>query len=666
LIIYLLDVIIYKNNKIATIIYKILPNNMNLLDNLNKEQKKAVLGQENNILVLAGAGTGKTTTLAKRIARLIMDGVDPMQIMAVTFTNKASKEIRERVASVLPTNENIHDLLIGTFHGICNRMIRANYSELGLSPSYQIIDANEQKDIIKKIVKNNNEILEIDGSLEIKDSHIVNLSLSKISRMKEDGVSWENAKNPPDVDWNLVAIFKLYETIKNASGFLDFTDLLIYGVKLLENKKIGEHYSDLYEYLLVDEFQDTNKLQMRWIKLLNPENLFVVGDDDQSIYKFRGAEIKNILGFVDNYKGAKIISLEQNYRSTPEILSVANAIIDYNEFRHYKELWTDNESGDIVKVMKCVSGNDESKKVIKRISKLLSQGEDPSEIAIIYRANHLSRLFEKPLMREGIGYQITGGIGFWQRKEIKDVLSYFAIIMNNKNHIALERSLKYPSRGIGQKTIEKIINFAEEESITYFDAIDKMTENGKITGKGKKTIIDYMNIIRACDDMGIADTLKTIIDGVDVNQIYKHEDDKERLDNINELLAAGIEAEDDGISKEDFLSNASLLGSIDDKSREGKNINLTTVHSAKGLEFKYVFLVGMEDGTFPSNRSLGSQEDIEEERRLCYVGATRAKKELVMSHAMTRTAGGSFNKPCYKSRFLAEIPDKLIKKVKSV
>ena len=639
---------------------------MNLLDNLNREQREAVLGRQNNILVLAGAGTGKTTTLAKRIGRLVMDGVDPMQIMAVTFTNKASIEIRERVASVLPANENLHSLLIGTFHGICNRMIRSNYSELGLSPNYQIIDSKEQKDIIKNIVKNNSDILEMDTSVEIKDSHIVNLSLSKISRMKEDGIRWEDAQNPVDVDWNLVGIFKLYEAIKSASGFLDFTDLLIYGVKLLENEKIGGYYSELYEHLLVDEFQDTNKLQMRWIKLLNPINLFVVGDDDQSIYKFRGAEIKNILGFVDNYNDAKVISLEQNYRSTPEILSVANAIIDYNEYRHYKELWTDNEGGEAVKVMKCVSGNDESKKVIKRITRLLNMGEDPSEIAIIYRANHLSRLFEKPLMREGIGYQITGGIGFWQRKEIKDVLSYFAIIMNNNNHIALERSLKYPSRGIGQKTIEKIINYAEEGSITYFEAVDKMVESGKITGKGKKTIVEYMDIIRSCENLGIADTLKAIIDGVDINQIYKHEDDKERLDNINELLAAGIEAEDDGISKIDFLSNASLLGSVDDKSREGKNINLTTIHSAKGLEFKYVFLVGMEDGTFPSSRSLGSQEDIEEERRLCYVGVTRAKKELVMSHAMTRTAGGSFNKPCYKSRFLAEIPDKLIKKVKSV
>lgn len=636
---------------------------MNLLDGLNKEQKQAVIVDNNRVLVLAGAGTGKTTTLVKRISRLLMDGVNPEQIMAVTFTNKAAKEIKIRLHELLGGKFDTYMVEIGTFHGICNKIIRGNAEKLGLKSNYQIIDTSEQKNIFKNIIKENIENLEIDDTLDIKESHILKISMNKITRLKEDGVLWSETKNPADVDWDMVEIFRLYEEYKDASGLLDFTDLLIYGVRVMENKELQEHYSYIYEHMLVDEFQDTNKLQMKWINLLNPENLFVVGDDDQSIYKFRGAEVKNILEFVNNNNGAESINLEQNYRSTPNILNVANSIIDYNEFRHYKKLWTDKEGGEDVSVLKCISANDEAKKIVNKIKELLSFGVEGKNIAVVYRSNHLSRLLEKPLMREGIGYQITGGVGFWQRKEIKDILSYFVLMQNRNNYIAFERSVKYPLRGIGGKTIQKIVNFAKEEGIDCIESISKLVGGGTIKGKAAGSLLEYINIVDGVVGDDIADCIEHIMKSVNVDELYKDEDDSDRLDNVNELLAAAIESDDEGIKKDEFLSNAQLMGSVDDKSKDD-SVSLTTIHSAKGLEFDYVFIIGMEDGVFPSQRSLGTQEDLEEERRLCYVGATRAKKKLVLSHAMTRSFGGNFNKPSYISRFISEIPDKLITRVK--
>lgn len=630
------------------------------ISKLNRQQQRAILSENNNILVLAGAGTGKTSTLTGRISKLIENGVNPQNILAVTFTNKAATEIKDRVSDMVSDDVSICKLTVGTFHGVCNSMLRENYGELGLSPYYQIIDASDQKNIIKTIVAENKELLEIDNSLDLKDSHIVNISLTKISRMKEDGITYKTARNSSDVDWDLVKIFELYEQTKFASSLLDFADLLILAVKLLQIDYIQEEYSKRWQHMLVDEFQDTNKIQIEWIDLIKSKNLFVVGDDDQSIYKFRGADIRNILSFGDKYSNPDIIYLEENYRSTSSILDVANSLIDFNVNRHQKSLWTKIAAGDPVEMDIYNSGSQEANKVINKIRKIISSGVSPSEIAIIYRANYLSRLLEKPLMKYGISYQITGGVGFWQRMEIKDVLSYLMLANNPMNFIALERSLKFPSRGIGNKTIQKIIDCSKDNSINLIEAVEFCLSNKLIKGKAGKSLSSYYQLINDIVNAGIYESILNVINSINISNIYSNEEDADRLDNVNELLAAAIEFEEAGSDINVFLSNATLLGSADNSSTDDC-VNLTTAHSAKGLEFEFVFLIAMEDGGFPSSRSLNDADDIEEERRLCYVAITRAKTKLNVSYSKTRTSGGSFNKPTHVSRFLEEIDPSLLK-----
>jgi len=627
---------------------------------LNSQQIKAVNSLKDRVLVLAGAGTGKTSTLVSRIINEIHNGIPPSEIVALTFTNKAANEIKERVANELTDQRLIADLTVGTFHGVANRMIRDNYEVLALNPYYQIIDASEQKKIIKEIVSENKDLLDVDDFEDVKDSHIVKISFLKISSMKEAGITYDQAQNPPDVDWDLVKIFELYEQKKYLASLLDFADILILCVKLLENEKVRSNYENRWTSMLIDEFQDTNRIQMRWINLINSRKLFVVGDDDQSIYKFRGADIENILQFEDTQKDPDIIYLEENYRSTKSILSVANSIISYNEVRHEKSLWTNNPTGKEVYVDKYNSAMQESTKVVERIDDLVMSGVSQSSIAVIYRANYLSRLLEKPLMRLGINYKITGGTGFWQRAEIKDVLSYLMVATNRDNHIALERSLKFPRRGVGAKTIQKIVNFSTENKLHLIDSINKMIEDKIIKGKVAISLKEYTGIIESLDFLGVSESVSTLLRAIKIRNIFSDESDIERLDNINELLAASIEFEQESGDLNHFLANASLMGSVDDKNATDA-VSLTTAHSSKGLEYDYVFIIGVEEGIFPSSRSISTKEDIEEERRLCYVAITRAKKELRISHAKTRTQGGDFNKPAYESRFIVEIDPDLIK-----
>lgn len=629
---------------------------------LNQQQQQAIASNNKRVLVLAGAGTGKTQTLTSRIIRLLDEDTPASSILAVTFTNKAAGEIKERV---LAKNQQGSGVMIGTFHGICNNMIRAHYFELGLSPYYQIIDAKEQKELIKQIVGEEKDLLEVDESQDIANAHIVKMSYSKIMDWKEAGVIPDVALNPADVDWDLVAIYKRYEGKKDLGGMLDFTDLLILGIKLLKIDDIQRKYNSVLEHMLVDEFQDTNAMQMEWIKLMNCENLFVVGDDDQSIYKFRGADVSNILDFPSNYESPEVVYLEENYRSSKNIITVANSLIGYNQTRHEKELWTMAESGSLVSIKQYNSAHEEAKMVVEKIRSLIASGTPESDIAIIYRANYLSRNFEKPLAKYGIPYRITGGVGFWQRKEIKDVLAYLVFYSNPNNHLALERCCSFPTRGIGKKTIMKVRDYAQSNNTNLLDAITLMGNEKILKGKAKNGLVALSDLINEFSDKNISEIVTDVINFTGCHSIYSSEDDKDRLDNLNELVAAAIEFENDDVDLIEFLANTSLLGSVDDTG-DGNCINLTTAHSSKGLEFPVVFLIAMEDGVFPSSRSLESIEDIEEERRLGYVSITRAKEHLFISHSSSRTVGGDFNKRMFASRFILEMGDESITKEKSL
>lgn len=624
---------------------------------LNTQQQKAVESNSNNILVLAGAGTGKTTTLVSRISNLIEKGVDAKNIVALTFTNKAAQEIKTRVNDA--TDNDAYDLRVSTFHGLCNLMIRINADEIGIDPTYQIIDASEQKSIIKNIVSEKRGELSVDSYKNIPDKEIVKISYSKISFMKERGVTHREAKNPSDVDWDLVRLFEMYEEYKRNSSLLDFADLLIIAVKMLKNEDIQDRYHNLWKYVLVDEFQDTNEIQMKFINLINPENLFVVGDDDQSIYGFRGADVGNILGFPSTHTDVETIYLEQNYRSTPQIVSVANSLIAYNEDRFEKALFTDENEGDDVYLDEYVSDRQEATKVSYKIQDLLSDGVSPEQIAIIYRANYISRAFEKPLMKLGITYRITGGVGFWQRQEVKNVISYLQFSENPNNSVSFERSVKFPPRGIGAKTIQKIIKHAEINKFNIIDAIEDLIASKNIKGKQKDKLELFVNIAEEIKEKNIYQSILYIMNEIDIDSIYSKKEDAERKQNVNELLSSATEFEQESDSKQDFLANAALLGSVDTEAKENA-ISLTTAHSSKGLEFDYVFLAAMEDGLFPSDRAI-IEGGLEEERRLGYVSITRARKQLRMSYSKKRTFGGSYGKAADLSRFLVEIDPELYK-----
>ena len=626
---------------------------MNILDNLNSEQKQAVLSNSPRILVLAGAGTGKTNTLTKRIARLVVDGVNPSTIIAVTFTNKAAQEIQERLHNSIGSIANVNDLFIGTFHGLCNRFIRAHAATLNLSSAYTIADTEDQKEILKYVVSEFKDDLDIDPGMDIKNSDIVKDAINRISNLKEHRIHPADAKNPPDIHWNFIKVYEHYEEIKEKSNALDFTDLLIKGVELFENDKISKKYSDYFKHMLVDEFQDTNSLQMRWIELFNTNNLFVVGDDDQSIYKFRGADVGYILDFNKSKTPTKVFKLEQNYRSTKNILEVSNHIIRDNINRHDKQLFTNSDAGDPVSINIYDAASDEGSKVVKSIDKLICSGVEPSDIAIIYRANYISRLFEKYLVNKAIKYKITGGIGFWQRKEIKDIISYMVMLVNPNFMPSFRRSIRTPSRGIGPKSIDKIELYAANNHLDLISAASAMIDEGIIKGALKKNLAAYLSVVRACSGKGIADVVRSIVSTLDLHKIYKSNEDDDRIENINGLVSAAIEFEQDSPEKtiEEFLSNATLLGSADESAPEDC-INLSTIHSAKGLEFKYVYLVSMEEGIFPSSRSCENEEDIEEERRLCYVATTRAMESLCISYAKSRMVNGNFNQAQRPSRFI--------------
>ena len=626
-----------------------------MFNKLNDKQKEAVMHIDGPCLVLAGAGSGKTKVLTERIVNLINNGVSPYNILAITFTNKAAREMRERVYNSI--EEEANKIFIGTFHSLGLKIVRENASVIGYSNNVTILDRDDVNTLIKRFMK----------ELNLDTEHYpVKSILNKISFAKNEGLSPEEfdkfAKAP--LDMAACKVYKMYESALKRSNSVDFDDLLILPLRIFKkDKSVLEKYQEHFKYILVDEYQDTNMVQYDMCKLLASKyrNLFVVGDMDQSIYSFRFANYMNVINFEKDNKDAKVIVLDENYRSTNNILNAANDVIKNNKERKEKNLWSSKGNGDKIKYIRCDNEQEEASTVVRLTKELLDKGEKPSEIAVLYRTNGQSRVFEEAFLKENIPFKIVGSYFFYNRKEIKDLISYMHLIYNNNDDASLERVINVPRRGIGSKTIERLRSEASISDKSMFEVVNSGKELGF-----KNLIIDLTNESKNTDLVGLVDV---ILDKTGIRKELEEKNDLEseiRLENLNEFKSIALAFQEKGIfSLEEFLENISLVSDKNEYKEVDDGINLMTLHSAKGLEFNDVFLVGMEEGIFPHNRSFESESELEEERRLCYVGITRAKEHLWLMNAKKRTLFGqvSMNFP---SRFIKEINSDLIDKEESV
>ena len=628
---------------------------MDYLKTLNDEQKKAVMHLNGPCLVLAGAGSGKTRVLTTRIAYLIDNGIPSYNILAITFTNKAAKEMKERVETLVPGNY----AFLGTFHSLGVRILRENSKECGLESNFTILDSDDVLSLIKRIMKNK----EIDPK-ELAPSYVRN----RISFIKNENLSPREIDNLFNTisEKRVLDIYQTYQELIHKNNSVDFDDLLVLPVELFKKyPEILDKYQEKFKYILVDEYQDTNEVQYQFNKLLASKyrNLFVVGDANQSIYGFRNANFRNILNFEKDYKDAYVVTLESNYRSTNNILECANCVIRNNKER--KELNLKGTIGDGVKTqyITCENGKMEALTIIDEIKKLYNQGYDYKDIGILYRTNGQSRLLEEVFLKENIPYNVVGAYYFYQRKEIKDLLSYLKLINNQNDDIALRRVINEPKRGIGEKAIENLSNEATRLGSSMFDAISKGRELAF-----KDLILD---MIKAQDNLSLTEFIDYVIDKSGMKESLTSEKSLEndlRLDNLEEFksVTASFEERTGSVNLSDFLEEISLVADISEHKEEKDAVTLMTIHSAKGLEFDCVFLCGMEEGIFPHQNSFGSDAEIEEERRLCYVGITRARKVLYLTNAHSRILYGreQVNPP---SRFIKEIDKDLLDvKVKSM
>ena len=626
-----------------------------MFNKLNDKQKEAVMHIDGPCLVLSGAGSGKTKVLTERIVNLINNGVSPYNILAITFTNKAAREMRERVYNSI--EEEANKIFIGTFHSLGLKIVRENAGVIGYSNNVTILDRDDVNTLIKRFMK----------ELNLDTEHYpVKSILNKISFAKNEGLSPEEldkfAKAP--LDMAACKVYKMYESALKRSNSVDFDDLLILPLRIFKkDKSVLEKYQEHFKYILVDEYQDTNMVQYDMCKLLASKyrNLFVVGDMDQSIYSFRFANYMNVINFEKDNKDAKVIVLDENYRSTNNILNAANDVIKNNKERKEKNLWSSKGDGDKIKYIRCDNEQEEASTVVRLTKELLDKGEKPSEIAVLYRTNGQSRVFEEAFLKENIPFKIVGSYFFYNRKEIKDLISYMHLIYNNNDDASLERVINVPRRGIGSKTIERLRSEASISDKSMFEVVNSGKELGF-----KNLIIDLTNESKNTDLVGLVDV---ILDKTGIRKELEEKNDLEseiRLENLNEFKSIALAFQEKGIfSLEEFLENISLVSDKNEYKEVDDGINLMTLHSAKGLEFNDVFLVGMEEGIFPHNRSFESESELEEERRLCYVGITRAKEHLWLMNAKKRTLFGqvSMNFP---SRFIKEINSDLIDKEESV
>jgi len=636
---------------------------MDILAGLNTQQRLAVEHGRGPALVLAGAGSGKTRVIAFRIAYLVQNSAArPENILAVTFTNKAAKEMRERVQKILGTSRSAEPL-ISTFHSFCVRLLRREIHHLGYKRDFSIYDTDDQKRLIKQTLE------EMKGpDLDITPREII----SRISYAKNQGVPPDRfaARFPSDVAKDLEYIYERYDSRLRNANSLDFDDLLLKSVAVLEKvPDLRKYYSNWYSYILVDEYQDTNRPQYELLRLLTcaHNNLFVVGDEDQSIYKFRGADIQNILKFEKDYPGTKVIKLEQNYRSSQTILRAAGAVVENNTERKGKTLWTENPSGDVISCRCSESPREEAYLVAAHIKNILKENPD-YRLAILYRANFLSRNFEDVLTEQGIPYAVVGSVAFFGRMEVKDLLAYLRVIFNPEDDVALLRILNTPPRGIGGTTVDALTSAALEKGVPILQMLREKANDPQFPGRAAKALQKFQELLDKWTGLQAtlapAALLETIVSDIQYKEMLQKQESsvetENRLFNINELIQAAAESEQRGETIAEFLDRASLSSELDHLNPNAR-VALMTLHSAKGLEFDAVFLAGMEEGLFPHSRSSDSDADLQEERRLCYVGITRARKKLFVTWTPFRkTYGPDSGFPAQPSRFLKEMPAELI------
>lgn len=643
---------------------------MSIYDTLNEPQRGAVYYTEGPLLILAGAGSGKTRVLTHRIAYLIEEkGVNPWNILAITFTNKAAGEMRERVDRLVGFGSE--SIWVSTFHSMCVRILRRHISLLGYDTNFTIYDADDQKTLMKDVCK----LLQIDTKI-YKERAL----LAAVSHAKNELVTPEEFRLNAGGDFSqrkIAEVYEEYEKQLKANNALDFDDLLIKTVQLFQTQAdVLEYYQERFRYIMVDEYQDTNTVQFELVRLLASKyrNLCVVGDDDQSIYKFRGANIKNILNFEQYFEDAKVIKLEQNYRSTSNILNAANAVIRNNAGRKDKTLWTDNGEGEKIQFRQFDSAYDEAEYIVDDIRKRVREKEySYHDNVILYRTNAQSRMFEEKFVTANIPYKIVGGINFYARREIKDLLAYLKTVDNGKDDLAVRRIVNVPKRGIGLTSINRVQDYAAAYNIGFYDALRAVDLIPNI-GRGASKLESFVALIEHfktdAEDMSISDLLKEIIEETGYIESLQAEDMVEaetRIENIDELLSKVAAYEEDCEDRNEpaslsgFLEEVALVADIDSLDEDTDYVVLMTLHSAKGLEFPNVYLAGMEDGLFPSYMTITADdpEEVEEERRLCYVGITRAEKELTLTCARRRMIRGEtqYNK---MSRFLKEIPMELL------
>ena len=637
-------------------------NKEELINGLNDKQKEAVLATDGPCLVIAGAGSGKTKVLTHKIAYDIESGIKPWNILAITFTNKAANEMKERIEKLI--GDAAKDLWMGTFHSICVRILRRYIDRIGYKTDFVIFDTSDQKTLIKECLKT----LKVDDKI-FTDRGV----LSEISNGKNEMLEPKayGVKYAGDFRKKTIAeIYELYQRRLRENNAIDFDDIINFTIKILsENPDVLDYYTEKFKYILVDEYQDTNKAQFTLVSLLASKygNVTAVGDNDQGIYSFRGADISNILNFERDFPGTRIIKLEQNYRCTGNILKAANAVIKHNENKYDKKLWTENEEGHLPCIYCGEDEYDEGRYIVEQINHLKTEEYyKNSDFTILYRMNAQSRAIEDILMREGIPYKVIGGLKFYERKEIKDIIAYLRLIHNSADNLSLKRIINEPKRGIGKTSIEQIQEISDKTGNSMYEIIRNAQEYGltRVFSNSRDFIeqIEYLKSKK--DELKISDLIKETLNKTGYTKALENENSVEaetRIENLEEFLTVAIEFEEESADNTlaEFLENITLSSDIDGMEDQDNSITLMTLHSAKGLEFPVVFLVGMEEGIFPGYKSIGEPQALEEERRLFYVGITRAKQYLYLTCAKHRTIFGStsYNQV---SRFVKEIPEELL------
>ena len=638
-----------------------------VLDSLNASQRDAVGASSGNLLILAGAGSGKTRVLVHRIAWYIATGeASPQSILAVTFTNKAAAEMRSRIENLL--GQSIRGMWVGTFHGLCHRLLRAHWQDANLPENFQILDSEDQYRTIRRTIR---AMMLDESQYPPKEAQWY------INAQKDKGLRPENINDEGDVTTaQMIQIYKIYQQTCERSGAVDFAELLLRTYELFNEKEsIREYYQQRFNHILVDEFQDTNELQYKWLRLLVgiDNTLFAVGDDDQSIYSWRGARVENMQAFERDFKNTKLLKLEQNYRSTTTILNAANKLIGNNSARLGKNLWTDGEEGELIDIYMAYNETDEARYVVDQIKKASEQGIVFSDHAILYRVSAQSRVLEEALLRSKIPYRVYGGVRFYERMEIKDALAYVRIATFQDDDVSFERIINTPTRGIGNKTVEELRAIAKNDNCSLWKAAFHIIEHKLLSARAINSLEEFIRLIKKMSLTASELTLDEQVDGIIklsglINHFKKEKGEKglARIENLEELVKAASEFEvgDDEELKEmnamqAFLAHAALESGETQADDKSNCVHLMTLHSAKGLEFPSIYLVGMEEGLFPHQRSSDDLKQLEEERRLCYVGITRAKKTLTLTYTQYRRLHGSDYYP-QPSRFINEIPAELL------